>query len=348
MERGVYIVFERKVFLIVVLALLAVVSVPVTVAFGTVYKPWEVLAGVLLGSSDVFQALVLRFRRALVALLVGALLGGAGVLTQASFKNQLASPFTLGISSASALGVAVALVLGVGGRGSSWFVFFSSPIVLALFAFAFSIVQTLLVLLLAWRAGLDPRALVLASISLNFMYQAVLYLVQYLVLNEVQLATVVFWTFGDLGRAGWQELGVLLVGTPVFALAYLVLHRDLDLLVLGDDVAETSGINPRRARLIAVMVAALGAALATSFVGILAFLCLLSPHVARLLIGGRHKYLVSGSMLIGALILVWADAVSRTVLSPVVLPVGITLSLTGAPLLIYLLTRGGGVGGYKG
>ncbi|MCC6040172.1 MAG: iron ABC transporter permease [Thermofilum sp.] len=348
MAQRVYELFEKRVSLLLVLAALTVASVPATVAFGTVYKPWEVVLGLLEGSSDVAQALVLRFRRALVSLLVGAFLGGAGVLTQAAFRNQLASPFTLGISSASALGVAVALVLGVGGRGGSWFVTFSSPAVLALFAFTFSLAQTLLVLLLAWKAGLDPRALILASISLNFLYQAVLYLVQYLVLNEIQLATVVFWTFGDLGRAGWQELSFLLAGSPVITLAYLLLHKDLDLLLLGDDVAETSGINPRRTRLITVIAAALGAALATSFVGILAFLCLLSPHLARLLIGGRHKYLVPASMLIGALILEWADAISRTILSPVVLPVGVTLSMVGAPLLVYLLLRGGPSGGHKG
>ena len=341
--------FRRRILLLSTYAILVTVSVPICTAFGTIYTPWEVAASILNGgSSDVNLVLALRLRRVLASLVVGALLGGAGVITQAAFRNLMASPFTLGISSASALGVAIALVLGIGGRGSAWFVMFKSPFTLAFFAFTFAIIQVLLVLLLAWRAGLDARALILASISLNFLYQALLYLVQYLVLNEIQLATVIFWTFGDLGRVGWQELSILGAGILVVAPAYLLLHKDLDLLLFGEEVAATSGVNPRRARFIAVLLAALGAALATSFVGILAFLCLLSPYLAKLVIGGRHAYLLPSSMLIGALILMWADTVSRTILSPVVIPVGITLSMVGAPLLLYLLLRGGKSGDYQG
>lgn len=332
---------RRSLAVLLLLALVAA-ALPLSILSGTVYKPWDVLRLLQEGSSDAGIVLALRARRAFVALLVGALLGGAGALTQASFRNPMASPFTLGISQASALGVAVALVTGIGGTGGAWVLSFSRPTLIALFAFAFAVVQVFVVLALSWKAGLDPRALVLSSIAISFVYQAALYLMQYLVLNEVQLATVIFWTFGDLGRAGWSELGVLAAGASALLPVYVAFHKDLDLLSFGDELAASSGVSPRATRLVVTLVAALGAALATAFVGILAFLCLVSPHLARLLVGGRHRYLVPASMLTGSLLLLVSDAASRSVLSPVVLPVGIVLSLIGAPVLVALLLRGSG------
>lgn len=344
-------IFSRRSLAIALLLILLTILIPISSSVGLYRVTFIDVVRLALGyrlPEDEFVALWLRLRRTLVGAVVGALLAGGGAVSQAVFRNPLASPFTLGISHASALGVAISLILGYGGRSYTWFTTVTNPYILPLAAFTFALAQSILVLLLAYRAGLSPHALVLSSIAMSFIYQSVLALLQYLVLNELQIATIVFWTFGDLGRAGSTELTALALGFLPIAAMYIAMHLDLDLIMLGDEVAHSSGTNPRSFRFTAMAIAALGTALATSFVGILAFLCLVAPHIARSLVGGSHKYLVPASMLIGSILSIAADVLSRTILSPVILPIGIVLSFIGAPLLIALLFRGGGHGGYKG
>lgn len=341
---------RKKSLVIVFLTLILFVSIPLASSVGfrriALQDFWRLVLGLKASDLDTI-ALWLRLRRVLVGILVGGLLGGAGVIAQAVYRNPLASPFTLGISHAAALGVAVALITGYAGRSYQSFVTVSRPYVLPAMAFTFSLLQSLIILLLAYRAGLTPHALVLSSIALSFLYQSILSLIQYLVLNELQLATIVFWTFGDLSRPGDEELLILTVGFILIISAYMIIHVDLDIIVLGDDISISSGVNPRKFRFVATVIASLGAALATSFVGVLAFLCLLSPHIARGLVGGSHKYLLPTSILTGSLLVVVADTVSRIILYPLTLPVGVTLSMMGVPLLIYMLLRGVRNGGYK-
>ncbi|MEM0066621.1 MAG: iron ABC transporter permease [Sulfolobales archaeon] len=336
-------VFSRRLTVIVSLALALLLLIPITSSLGLYRVTFLDVLRLVLGhplASDELVVVWLRLRRALVGVIVGALLGGAGAIAQSTFRNPLASPFTLGISQAAALGVAIALITGYGGVVTQWFIAFAKPYVLPLAAFSLAFTQAILVLLLAYRAGLSPYALVLSSLALSFVYQAVLALLQYLVLNELQIATIVFWMFGDLSRAGNAELLVLFLGSVPIVVAYVLMHLDLDLLSLGDEIAYSSGVNPKKSRFIATAVAALGSALATSFVGVLAFLCLVAPHVARAMVGGSHRYLLPASMLVGSILTLLSDAVARTILSPRVLPVGVVLSFIGAPLLITMLFRG--------
>ncbi|MEM1525904.1 MAG: iron ABC transporter permease [Ignisphaera sp.] len=336
-------IFSTRLSIIIFLSIALLLLIPITSSFGqyniTFIDVLKLILGYPLGGDELI-VIWLRLRRILVGIIVGALLGGAGAVAQATFRNPLASPFTLGISQAAALGIAVALIIGYGGAISQWFLVFAKPYVLPIAAFLLAFTQAILVLLLAYRAGLSPYALVLSSLALSFVYQAILALLQYLVLNELQIATVVFWMFGDLGRAGNTELFILFLGSIPITLAYMIMHLDLDLLTLGDEVAYSSGINPKKSRFITTVIAALGSSLATSFVGVLAFLCLVAPHVARALVGGSHRYLLPASMLIGSILLLLSDTVARIVLTPRVLPVGIVLSFLGAPLLIIMLIRG--------
>jgi len=291
---------------------------------------------------EIEAILMLRLKRALAAVAVGAILGAGGTSMQAVLRNPMASPFTLGISHAAALGVAVSLLLGVSGTTSYRVITVHSPYLLPLFAFIFSLLQVAVLLALSYRAGLTERAIILAAIAISFFYQALLSLFQYLFLNELQVAMVVFWTFGDLGRIDWTGLKITVGAAVLLSIYYMARSFDLDLISLSDDVAHSSGVNPKRLRLEATIMTALGASVATSFAGVLAFLCLVAPHVARLVVGGAHRYLLPASMLTGSLLVLVADTLGRVILSPVVLPVGIVLSLVGAPLLVYLLLRGGG------
>jgi len=278
-------IFKRRSFIIIVLTLGLLFLIPVASSIGlrnvTFLDALKILLGVNSPEVDSIT-LWLRLRRVLVGVIVGGLLGGSGVIAQAVYRNPLASPFTLGISQAAALGVAVALLFGYAGRFYPFFYSISRPYLLPVMAFVFcSTSINACFYPLAYKAGLSPHALVLSSIALSFLYQSILALLQYLVLNELQVATIVFWTFGDLSRPGDMELLILAIGFIPMLIAYMFIHIDLDLVSLGDDLSLASGINPRRFRLVAMIIASLGTSLATSFVGVLAFLCLLAPHIAN-------------------------------------------------------------------
>lgn len=336
---------QRLLFLLVLLVLLLIL-VPLSVSMGVIKASFLDVIKLMFNDGsvppEIEAILMLRLKRALAAVAIGAILGAGGASMQAVLRNPMASPFTLGISHAAALGVAVSLLLGVSGTTSYRVITVHSPYLLPLFAFIFSLLQVAVILALSYRAGLTERAIILAAIAISFFYQALLSLFQYLFLNELQVAMVVFWAFGDLGRIDWTGLKITVGAAVLLSIYYMARSFDLDLISLSDDVAHSSGVNPKRLRLEATIMTALGASVATSFAGVLAFLCLVAPHVARLVVGGAHRYLLPASMLTGSLLVLVADTLGRVILSPVVLPVGIVLSLVGAPLLVYLLIRGGG------
>jgi iron complex transport system permease protein len=339
---------RRKQAVLASLALLTFILIPLSIWLGY-YKASiaDVLRVLFMPDGSPLSTVVwdLRLRRVLAAIVIGATLGGAGAAIQASMRNPLASPFTFGLSFAASLGVAVALLLLQGGAVQRFQIYVHNPFMVAMCAFAFSLIQVLIVLLLAYKAGLSAGSLVLSAIAISFAYQAVLYLLQYFCLNEVLVSTVVFWTFGDLGRISWEELKLVFVVSALLVIPYFIYRGlDYDLILGGDELAKSSGVSPERLRVETVVIAALGTALATSFIGVIGFVCLLAPHAARLLVGGGHRYLMPTSMVMGSLILSLSDTLGRTIISPTVIPVGIMTSLLGVPLLVYLLIRGGRYG----
>lgn len=332
---------RRKQFLLIILTLLVLLLIPISIAWGW-YKASiiDIIRVLILPDNSVLSTIVwdLRLRRVLAGIIIGAILGGSGTAIQASMRNPLASPFTFGLSFAASLGVAVALLVLHGGTIQRYQILIYDPFMVSSFAFAFSLIQVAVILILAYKAGLSAGALVLSAITISFVYQAILYLLQYFYLNEILVSTVVFWTFGDLGRISWFELGLVGIVAVVVVLPYFIIKSlDYDLILSGDDLAKSSGVNPKRLRLETTIVAALATALATSFVGVIGFVCLAAPHIARFLFGGGHRYLMPASMLMGSLILTLSDTIGRNVIAPTVIPVGVMTSLVGAPLLVYLL-----------
>lgn len=334
-------IFRHRLLTIATLIIILISIIPISLSVGVYGVSLGDLLKLLIGDLpvEVMEVLLLRLRRVLAALFIGIILGGGGVAMQAVLRNPMASPFTLGIANAAALGVAVALLTGTVGSVSRWVITVYNPFLLPLIAFTFSVTQVLMILLLAYRAGLSEVALILAALAMNFSYQAVLYLIQYLALNELQVAIVIFWTFGDVGRVGWLDLWIITLTAIAITMYYVLRSPDLDLLSLGDDVAASSGVKPKRLRFETSVITAIGTSVVTSFAGVIAFLCLIAPHIARLIVGNAHRYLIPTSMIIGSILLICADVFGRVIISPVILPVGITLSLIGAPLLMYLLLR---------
>lgn len=288
----------------------------------------------------------MRLRRGLTSIAVGAILGVSSIALQNVLRNPLASPFTLGIQHAAALGVGVAMtafgaisIIGPRSATSSTVVMVN-PYVVSALAFAGATIQSFLILFLAYSVGLSIYAVILASIALSFASQAALSLLQYLYFNEVQVATLLFWTFGDVGRVSWFDVWLLLLIASAATVLFTALSMDLDLISLGDEVAVSSGVNVKVVRFVALLTSSLFTAVSVSLVGVIGFAGLLASHAARLTVGWNTRRSVFAATLYGSLIVLAADFLGRVVLNPVTLPVGITTTLVGVPLLIALLLGG--------
>ncbi len=273
----------------------------------------------------------LRLPRVMMGLVAGAGLAVAGVVMQGVTRNPLVSPFTIGISPAAAFGASLAIIWGAaampaGGR---------YMVVGAAFLSAFLCV--LLVLFIASLRGISVTTIILTGIALTYLFSALTATVQF-VATEEQLAAVVHWTFGTLNRATWDEVGItaffFAVCLPVFfwhAWAYNAMASG------GDETATSLGFNVKRIRVLTSLLAVLLTAAIVSFTGVIGFVGLVAPHIARLIVGGDHRYLLPFSCCAGAVLLLLADTIGRTVFAPAILPVGIVVSYLGVPLFVHLI-----------
>lgn len=284
----------------------------------------------------------IRLPRVIAGIVAGAGLAVAGCVMQTCLRNPLASPSTLGISSAAAFGANLAIIFfGAGTIHSNTHdaVFISNPYSVTVFAFVFSVLAMLLILLLARMRGFSPESVVLAGVAFGSLFSAASTLVQYFA-EDVQVAAMVFWTFGDLGRISWQEVGILSVLT-VGVFIYFQFHRwDYNALESGEDAAKGLGVYVEQVRFRSMLAASLITAVAVSFMGIIGFIGLIAPQMMRRVLGVDHRFLIPASAVTGAALLLFSDTLARTMISPVVLPVGAITSFFGAPLFLFLLAKG--------
>jgi iron complex transport system permease protein len=347
---------RKKIWLFAFFLFAVVVLSVFSLARGSFYiSPIKVLA-TLLGQTDGSAGIVIwniRMPRIIAAIVAGWCLGLSGAVMQCLLKNPLASPFTLGISQGAAFGAAFAIVvLGAGGAETGTVqvstvqtTSAAGPMTIrniysvTICAFLGALLGTLIILALARLKKMAAESIILAGVALSSLFVSGTILVQYFA-TEVEIASVVFWTFGDVSRSNWREIGVMTTATLVVT-AYFVLRRwDLNALSAGEDVARSLGVDVDRSRLVGMFLTALVAALVTAFLGVIAFLGLLAPHIGRRLVGGDHRFLIPHSCVIGSLLLLIADTVSRTLVGSGTLPVGVLTSFMGAPLFLYLLIRG--------
>lgn len=284
----------------------------------------------------------IRLPRALAAVVAGAGLACAGTVMQSVLRNPLASPFTLGISHAAAFGASLSVMLSGGGSpgGSTAALSLSFPLATVGAAFTFAMATACIIIFLAGRQGGSPQVLVLTGVALGSLFTAGTMLLRFFA-DDVQLAAMVFWTFGDMARASWANLWIM--GGVAFAVLsfFMAGAKAYDAMGLGDDTAHGLGIRVRRVRLAGMMAACLVTAVIVSFVGIISFIGLVAPHIARRLAGETHGFLLPAGMITGALVLLGADIAARLVLLPHVLPVSIFTSFLGAPVFIWLIVKGG-------
>jgi len=302
------------------------------------------MTAALLGRADEPTLHVLwniRMPQVLAALLAGACLGLAGTAMQNVLRNPLASPFTLGISQGAVFGAVFAIiVLGVGTTSvaDTERAAVSSPHVIVLCAFVGSLVTVTALVLLSSLCDLSPAALILAGVALSAFFGSATMLLQYFA-SDIQIASAVFWTFGDLKKAQWPELAVIAIAMLPPAAYFLWKGWHFNAMVWGDDTAKSLGVNVYSLRLASLVLAALAASVTTAFMGIIGFVGLIAPHIVRMIIGQDHRFLFPYAALAGGLLLLVSDLLARTVMAPIVLPVGILTSFAGAPLFLYLLMK---------
>jgi iron complex transport system permease protein len=278
--------------------------------------------------------LLLRLPRIVLAILAGVGLAVAGVVMQSITRNDLVSPFTLGISSAAAFGASLCIVFGTTA-------FFQSEAGIVTCAFITSLLCVAVVYTVAHKIGITPASIVLVGIALNYFFGALTATVEFFA-KEHKLEEVVQWTFGTFNRASWDQ--VAFTGTVVI-ICFLFLQKyclQLDVLSSNDDdVAKSLGIHPGRLRIIIGIAAVLLTSSIISFTGVIGFVGLIAPHMARFIIGSEHKFLIPFSGLLGALLLLVADTFGKYFLYPVSIPVGIVISFLGVPLFIHLIFLSG-------
>ena len=289
-------------------------------------------AALLVGAAETTSVIITEIRapRIALTLIVGAGLGLSGALLQGTLRNPLADPGIIGVSASAALGAVVAVALGA--AYSSWLAAIGATIA--------GIAGMALVMWIARSASgrTEVVTLVLGGVAVTAFAAAVLSVVV-AVSDTAGARSATFWTTGSLALATWPGVWSTLPFLVLAAILAIVVARDLDVLALGDRSAWAAGVDVDRTRMLALGAAVLAVSAGVAVVGVIAFVGLVVPHAVRLVIGPRHGGLLLGSALAGALLLLIADTIARTVVSPVELPLGVVTAVIGAPVFVVLLRR---------
>lgn len=321
--------FAALAFAMLAATALGAVRIPLSEVVGAL---WRALTGQSGGFADAV-IVNLRLPRVVLAAFVGASLAAAGALYQALFRNPLADPYILGISSGAGLGAMIAIVLTAGATAARF-----GAVPLAAFVGS-GLTMLLVVRLASTRGRLDPTSLLLAGVAVSYTLAALTAFV--MVYAREQMAAIVYWMMGGLTAASWGYVAMIV---PMFLLgiAYPLLStRELNIMLLGDDRAGELGVNVERFKLGVLAAASLLTAAAVSVSGLIGFVGLMTPHIVRLILGPDHRLLLPASILGGATLMVVADLIARTVLAPIEIPVGIVTAVFGGPFFIWLLVRRG-------
>lgn len=272
----------------------------------------------------------IRLPRLILAILVGISLSTSGVVMQAVVRNPLADPYILGISSGAALGATLAILFGLGT--------FFGPNFVGFTAFLMAFVVALMVVFLANIGGrATSTKLLLSGLALSTVASSFSSLLIFLSHNRDAARQVTFWLLGSLSGAKWEQ--IFFIGPIILccSLFFWTQYRTLNLMLLGDEVSITMGKDLNKARHLYILIVAALVGFVVYVSGVLGFVGLIVPHIARMCIGTDHKRLLPISMLMGALLLLWADIIARIILPGSELPTGVIISVVGAPLFIYLI-----------
>lgn len=272
---------------------------------------------------------LIRLPRIGVGLCAGVALAAAGAMMQVITGNAMASPFTTGISNAAAFGASLAVLSGFS-------IMHSFELGIIILAFCAAGLCSLLVFGIASVHGMGKHTIVLTGIAFSYLFSALSAGMQFIA-DERELSQIVTWTFGNLGKANWHQIAILAAITAAGVGIGIAYSRAYTLISSGEDGAIAMGINVTQVRRITSIAVTLLAATAVSFVGVIGFVGLVAPHLARLLVGFNYRYSFALTLVMGALLVVCADLVGRTIISPSIIPVGIVVSIIGMPFFLWLI-----------
>ncbi|MEG7335818.1 Fe(3+)-citrate ABC transporter permease YfmE [Bacillus sp. 0102A] len=318
---------KRPLLAILILAVLLIVLSITSIGFGALYISPDAVVTNLLGLDQSFEFIIQQYRlpRILLAILAGAGLAAAGAILQGVIRNPLASPDVVGISKGSGLAAMTVILM-----------FPESPVyVLPFSAFAGAAIIAVLLLMIARKKGIQPSSLALSGIALGAVCHAEMQYMMVKFPGDVNAALI--WLTGSLWGRNWEEVKLLAPWLLILLPIICILIPKLDLMSLGDELAQSLGENANRLRFILIFTAVALAGSCVAVVGSIGFIGLLAPHIARRLTGEKAKYLLPASALIGAIILLIADTLGRSIMPPVEIPAGILTAVIGAPYFLYLL-----------
>ncbi|WP_435521069.1 FecCD family ABC transporter permease [Alkalihalophilus pseudofirmus] len=338
--------FKSPVILSVSMLLILVISMTASVMIGAVsispLTVWKVVfsqlsfieAHMIADWSLAEQQIIweIRFPRVILAAVVGAGLALVGVVIQALVRNSLADPFILGVSSGASVGATLVIIFGAFSAFGQW--------ALSIAAFGGALLSVLLVFLLSQVQGrISTVRLLLAGIAVSMMLSAI---TSYIVISaprEEGIRDAMFWMMGSVAGAKWSQLPIPVVSFLFAYIILILLARPLNLMLMGESTAATLGVDSQRLKKWLILITALLTGVLVSVSGAIGFIGLMVPHMVRLVIGSNHRYVLPLSALTGAVFLIWADLIARTIVAPQELPIGIITALCGGPFFIWLLRK---------
>ena len=317
------------------LFLFLIFTILLSMLLGTADVTIVQLWGILTGDTEVEEmtkliVLNIRLPRIIAAGLAGFSLSLGGLVFQAILRNPLADPFILGVSSGGAFGAVLGIMFG-----------FSFNLGIPLLSFAGAMLTIYLVLVMGQRKmGMESSTILLAGVIINAFFTAIIMFFISTAADD-RLHTMLFWLYGDLSQSAYVQFAII---APVVVMAFIILYglsRHLNLITAGEETALQLGVDIKRTKMICFLIVSLVVGLVVSFSGLIGFVGLIVPHLGRMVLGSDHRLLMPVSALGGAVFLIAADTVARTIISPSELPVGVITAFIGAPFFIYLLkTRG--------
>ena len=320
--------------MLVLLILLGLCSV-LSLAVGSAgYSIQEILKALFLQEDSPVKTIVLNLRlpRIILAILIGSSLSAAGALLQSVMRNPLADPGTIGVSAGA--GTAATTILLIFPQLSA-----SVP----LFAFGGAALACVLIYTMAWKGGVDPTRIILSGVAINSVLGAYNSLLQ--LMNSDSLEGVLAFMNGSLSGRGWHQVQIAACYASVGLVMAFLCIKSANALQLGEEMAKSLGVKVSLNRMLLSAVAAFLAAATVSVAGMIGFVGLVVPHIARLLVGSDYKVMMPVSVVLGAVVLLAADTVGRTVVPGMEIPVGIVMAVCGGPFFLYLLRKKGKVSG---
>ena len=319
-----------------ILCLILCISLVTALQFGSKFVPLDQIISALMSMIDVNATASMtdtiitdiRLPRLIYSVLTGIGLSLVGLLMQTVTRNALADPYVLGVSSGASTGAVFAIIMG----GLPFLGQYNTPIFAALGA-ALSII---LVLLCVGKSN-SPVKLILIGMGMTGVFSALTMMIIYGAKHEAQVRSAMFWLLGSFAGIQWSDLPLTAIIVILFMLYIYMFNQDLDVLLLGNHEAAQMGLSVKQLQLSIVVISSIVIATLVSKVGVVGFIGLIIPHLARIIGGPKHKHTLLFSALIGSIVMIWSDVLSRALYSPEEIPIGVLTSLLGAPLFIWII-----------